>query len=123
MTKILVCGGRNYKDQDKVNLILNKIHDDAGITCIVQGGAKGADELAKNWAERHNIECKEYKADWDAYGRSAGPIRNREMFNKEKPDMVVAFPGGKGTAHMASIAEGKVPVIKVGYGAANYEII
>jgi len=41
-----------------------------------------------------------FPADWSRHGKSAGPIRNRQMLIEGRPDIVVAFPGGKGTANM-----------------------
>ena len=45
-----------------------------------------------------------YMADWKRLGRKAGPIRNQRMLVEGKPDLVVAFPGGKGTAGMVTLA-------------------
>lgn len=64
---------------------------------IVSGGNNGADGLAKRYAEDHNINYKQVPANWKKHGRAAGPIRNSEMLEKYKPDLVIAFPGGKGT--------------------------
>jgi hypothetical protein len=51
-----------------------------------------------NW-----VPVEEYKADWDTYGKSAGPIRNQKMLDTGI-DYVIAFPGGRGTEHMKKIA-------------------
>ena len=48
---------------------------------------------------------EEYPADWKKYGKSAGPLRNQRMIDEGKPDLVVAFPGGVGTADMISRAK------------------
>jgi hypothetical protein len=81
---------------------------------IIEGGARGADTMARKWAANWGCDCITEKADWDKYGRKAGPIRNREMM-KHKPDLVVAFPGGAGTADMIEVAEAAgVTVRKVG---------
>lgn len=45
-----------------------------------------------------------FEADWHTHGRAAGPIRNRRMIEEGKPDLVVAFPGGRGTANMVNQA-------------------
>lgn len=66
---------------------------------IIQGGAKGADFLAKCWAKEKAVPCEEYPADW-SLGKQAGIIRNKRMLEEGKPDLVLAFPGGKGTANM-----------------------
>ena len=74
------------------------------IGCLGQGGAKGADELARDWARIRNVWLITYPADWDRHGKAAGPIRNEHMLREFEPDLVVAFPGGRGTQHMVSIA-------------------
>ena len=95
-----MCGGRTYDKLWRVYEVLDSIHEETPITELIQGGAAGADRLAKCWAEERIGESTEYKADWDRYGRSAGPIRNQQMLDEGKPDLVVAFPGTRGTADM-----------------------
>lgn len=72
-------------------------------TKVVTGGARGADALGKAIALHLGIEHEEFPADWTTYGRVAGPIRNRRM--AEAADMLIAFPGGRGTANMISEME------------------
>jgi len=111
--KILVCGGRGYDDYLKLCEELNKLYDE-GVEVVIHGGAKGADSLAGRWARDTNTQVKVCKPDWEKYGKSAGILRNIQMLEEETPDLVVAFPGGKGTAHMVSIARKKgVKVIEV----------
>lgn len=108
--KVLVCGGRHYADRQKVYKILDTLQP----TCIVTGMAPGADTLAWDWAKARGIPTEEYPADWKKHGRSAGPIRNAKMLQESKPKLVVAFPGGSGTAHMVRISrEAHVPVKKI----------
>lgn len=83
---------------------------------IISGGARGVDSAAIDWAVVNWCPFKEYKADWQQYGKAAGVIRNRQMLDEGKPDLVVAFPGGKGTAHMVSIAKERgIPVKEITY--------
>jgi len=102
--RILVCGGREYTDWDAFNdalyWICSKIGDGAKETTIISGKARGADSLAIRFAHEYgtNLEC--YPADWESYGKAAGFIRNQQMLDDGKPDRVVAFPGGRGTADM-----------------------
>lgn len=100
MTRVLVCGGRNYSDRNLVFAALDALAPSA----IAEGGARGADALAREWAELHGVPWQTYPAAWISHGRAAGPIRNRQMLAEFKPDLVLAFPGGVGTAHMKSIA-------------------
>lgn len=110
--RLLVCGGRDYDNRPFVFEKLDQLHALNPITCVIEGGAKGADRLGREWAISREIPVETYEADWDAHGYSAGPIRNWEMLRKGKPTTVVAFPGGKGTAHMVKIArENDVPVV------------
>jgi hypothetical protein len=102
---VLVCGGRTYNDEGKVFSVLDYIHNEIKITGIVHGAASGADTLAGKWALSRSIPQIKFPAQWDLYGKSAGYIRNKEMLEKGKPNLVVAFPGGKGTANMIKLAE------------------
>jgi hypothetical protein len=115
MTRVLVCGGRNFASPAQVALALDRLHTERGFTALIQGGASGADALAKDWVRtKPEIERYECKADWEKHGRAAGPLRNARML-EWKPDLVVAFTGGKGTANMVDQARrAGVPVIEVG---------
>jgi predicted Rossmann-fold nucleotide-binding protein len=111
---VLVCGGRRYSDHVTLGRVLADIHAEKPIGVIVIGAATGADALAWAWAEKHGIQYAAFRADWDTFGKAAGPRRNRQMLDTTKPDLVVAFPGGRGTAHMVSIARAAgVKVIEV----------
>lgn len=110
--KILVCGGRTYDDAEKVDEILSPylVEDDL---YIIEGGARGADTLAFIWAANHDVVCVTVEANWSKYKKAAGHIRNSWMLELN-PDLVVVFPGGKGTANMVEQAREKgVDVIEV----------
>jgi hypothetical protein len=102
--KILVCGGRDFSDRIKVYEVLDQIHKDTPIDMVITGGARGADRLAEEWAAEYEVPLMVEPADWKTYGKAAGPIRNRLMLVKYGPDLVVAFPGGRGTANMISLS-------------------
>lgn len=98
--KALVCGGRDFNSPAQVWHDLNNLHEDFGFTKLIQGGAKGADRFAKEWAATHpEVEVWTTKANWEKFGKAAGPKRNARMLEWE-PDFVIAFPGGRGTADM-----------------------
>ena len=109
MVKVLICGSRHYDNYDKVKETVKSLVDEHGKIIIIEGGAKGADTLAKNAAIELGIEYREYKADWKRYGRAAGPKRNQLMIDTENPDLVIAFhedlESGKGTKDMLKRAE------------------
>lgn len=112
--RVLVCGGRDYsggKAYWHVGEVLSEIHDATPITAIIEGGARGADACARGWAAEEGVKCVTVPADWATHGKAAGPIRNRRMLTDFAPDLVVAFPGGRGTADMVRQAEAAgVPV-------------
>ncbi len=110
--RVLVCGGRIYWDSAKVNRTLSRVQSKHDRMEIIHGACRtGADELADRWAVRHYVQIHEFPADWEAHGRAAGPIRNQRMIDEGKPDLVVAFPGGRGTADM--VRRAKAAGIKV----------
>lgn len=100
---LIVCGGRDYNDRAKAFHTLDRIHAKRPIVRIVEGGASGADSIAREWANSHGVECRTFHADWTAHGKAAGPMRNQLMLDSEV-DGVLAFPGGRGTADMVSRA-------------------
>jgi len=101
---LLVCGGRDYSRASVVRATLDAIHAETPVTLVIHGGATGADHLAWLWAESKRVPSDSYPAKWSEHGKAAGPIRNEQMLAR-KPDLVVAFPGGNGTAHMVRIAK------------------
>lgn len=99
--RVLVTGGRDYNDAERVFAVLDKLHREAGIDLVIEGGANGADACARQWAMlNHDVASETYEADWENQGCFAGPARNKRMLEEGKPDLVIAFPGGRGTADM-----------------------
>jgi hypothetical protein len=104
--KVLVCGGRGYhlkENYHHVYGVLNEIHAKTPIALLIQGGASGADSVARKWSQALYVPCLTHYADWAKHGQAAGPIRNRDML-QWKPELVVAFPGGYGTENMVKMA-------------------
>lgn len=101
--RLLVCGSRHFNDLP----LLEGILDDLKPEVIIQGDARGADSLAKNYGIRRGITVCSFPALWDKHGKAAGPIRNHQMLSEGKPDMVVAFlaPDSRGTKHMIEISQ------------------
>lgn len=142
--KVLVCGGRKYghrcsryplsrheseeefkreyshilRSLDRLSLDWPKTEYPDGNwlpdVTIISGGATGTDSAAIDWAVVNWCHFEEYPADWKKHGKAAGWIRNKQMLIEGKPDLVVAFPGGRGTAHMKKIArEAGIEVIEI----------
>jgi hypothetical protein len=115
MSKAVVCGGGDFQDVHLLHGTLNVLISEHSITCIVHGGAEGADSLAELWARDWGIERITYRADQRKHGRAAVAIRNQNMLDAEEPDLVVAFPGEGSTEDMVRRARAAgVLVIEVG---------
>lgn len=114
--RVLICGGRDFNDYLFFVYSLDEYQrrTDRTISEIIHGAAKGADACAHNYAMLKGIPVRAFPADWSKYGRGAGPIRNKQMLDEGKPDIVIAFPGSVGTANMIKQAqERRVPVLKM----------
>lgn len=107
--KVLVCGSRFYKDRERVYHVLDAYHAKIGSDMfLIAGGAKGADEIAREWAVSRKVDHMILYAKWHIFGNGAGPIRNRRMA-KKKPRLVLAFHPNLdesiGTADMIKVAD------------------
>ncbi|MBY0514854.1 MAG: DUF2493 domain-containing protein [Gemmataceae bacterium] len=111
--RVLITGGRDFGDRELLFGALDRLHAAHGFTALIHGDAKGADRLAGEWADARGVSVEAHPADWKKHGRGAGPIRNQKML-EQKPGLVVAFPGGKGTADMVRRAkEAGIEVVAV----------
>ena len=107
--RIAVTGGRNYNNKKIMNEALDYVLNTYPDFILIVGCARGADKLARQWAEDHKfpIERKEvYYAEWDKYPKAAGAIRNKRMLDSGI-DILLAFPGGNGTENMKKICRDK----------------
>src|SRR5947208_664188 len=103
MKRVIVCGGRDFGDREALYAALDRLHTEYSFSVVTAGGARGADNLAAEWAKDRGIPAEVYMADWKGQGRAAGPIRNERMLKEGRPDLVIAFAGGKGTAGMMAL--------------------
>jgi hypothetical protein len=98
---VVVTGGRDFDDRQMLYDALDLLHQEPSgpITLIRNGGMTGADALSSRWAYDHKVDTDCFGAKWGRYGGQGGPMRNMEMLDATpSPDLVVAFPGGRGTA-------------------------
>lgn len=104
MFTVIVCGSRNYRHEHHVRRILRELKAEHRDLRIIVGSRRGADGLAYIWAKDTKTPVKVYEAEWKLYDEAAGPLRNQQMLSAENPDLVIAFPGGDGTADMVQRA-------------------
>lgn len=106
MKRVLVCGGRDYSDYNIMATYLEKYLTSTDI--LIHGNANGADVLSErvriDLYGEEETKVVRFPADWSKYGKRAGPIRNQQMLDEGKPDLVLAFPGGSGTLDMVTKA-------------------
>lgn len=109
--KVIIAGGRDYHNYDT---LLEAIKESQfPISTVISGGAKGVDALGEKYAEEMNISLKIYNADWEQFGRAAGPIRNGKM--AEEGEALIALWDGKskGTKNMIETATKKGLIVFV----------
>jgi hypothetical protein len=135
MTVVLICGGRTYgrvpfgtpMEQMQAAMLkaereafilretLDQMHRERRFRKVIDGAASGADALAHQWALARGVPTLRFRAQWKTLGKAAGPVRNRQMLVDGRPDLVIAFPGGDGTADMMKQArEAGVEVMDLG---------
>lgn len=117
--RLLVCGGRKFWDKREVFRALSTLNQETLIDTIIHGAQKGADTLAGQWAYENYVPEYRFYANWYPNGKlflGAGPELMVKMGN---PHMVLAFPGGKGTASMLKISNRyNIPIKRVGDGSS-----
>lgn len=111
--KLLVCGGRNFNDYGKLHNAMLQLPFTPAI--LIEGGAKGADSLARMWAVQNNVHCAEIRPLWDHFGKRAGVLRNEAMLLLN-PNYCLAMPGGRGTDNIVSKCEARNIIVWRPYG-------
>lgn len=114
--KIIIAGSRTFKDYKKLCEICDKILQDQTKIEIVSGAYyKGADKLGEQYAKERGFNLKKIPADWNKYGKAAGPKRNEQMANYA--NTLIAFWDGKsnGTRSMIQLAKQYKLRVKVFY--------
>lgn len=117
MKKLLVCGGRDFTDEESLATWMREAITLLGVEnrdqlIVIHGGARGADRMAGVIAAGSGVEVCVFPAQWQVHGRCAGFVRNRKMLEEGQPDMVLAAPGGRGTDMMVRLAAAAgVPVL------------
>lgn len=111
--KVIIAGSRNFKDY---SFLCNKCDKALGLQKqveIVSGTAQGADKLGEKYAEERGYKIRQFPADWNNYGKSAGYIRNEKM--SKYADALICFWDGqsKGTKMMIDLAKNNNLKVKV----------
>lgn len=107
MTVALFCGSREWADRATIERDIAQLPDDA---VVVEGGAPGADRIAKDLAMMRGLHVATVRAHWALYGKSAGYRRNAAMV-KMATEVYAYSLGTPGTGHTIALAQKKgIPV-------------
>ncbi|MDV7187727.1 DUF2493 domain-containing protein [Lutibacter sp. TH_r2] len=106
--KLIIAGSRTFTDYNKLKQICDQFLQNQNNIEIVSGAYyRGADKIGEQYAKERGYELTRFPADWDKFGRAAGPKRNEQM--AEYADALIAFwdRESKGTKHMIELAKQK----------------
>lgn len=111
--KVIIAGGRDFSDFPLLYSKCEEILANSTNVEIVSGTARGADKLGEHYAKTRGFEIKQFPAEWDKYGKSAGYIRNKDM--AEYADVLISFWNGesKGTKHMIDLASERNIIVHI----------
>ncbi len=102
--RVIIAGTRTCDKESIVEAAIRNSGVRNEITVVVTGGCRGVDTIAEEWARRNNIPCKVIYPNWELYGVSAGPKRNKQMV-KEADALIAVWDGkSKGTQNIIEIA-------------------
>ena len=108
MKQVIIAGCRNYNNYTEAKIYIDRCLSNIRRThkiTIISGGCCGADKLGERYAVENNFNVVRYPAQWNKYGKKAGPIRNKAM--AEIADFIICFWDGesKGTQSMIQFAK------------------
>ena len=114
--RVIVAGSRGFDDYAVLQTVCDNFLSPKKQThniVIVSGTAKGADSLGEQYARERGYTVERFPANWQQYGKAAGPIRNRQMANNA--DAIIAFWDGlsKGTQNMIMEAKKKGMAVRI----------
>lgn len=110
--RVLVCGGRDFSDTVLLYRTLDSLREREQVDCIIEGAARGADRIAGYWAKKNRIDLRLFPADW-SLGKKAGHVRNKQMLDEGKPDLVIAFPTDQSRGTWDMVRQSKAAGVEV----------
>lgn len=102
--RVIVCGSRYWTEPEPIRNVIRWVATNGRSSVVIHGGAPGADTLAGFIAQSEGLNVLTFPADWERWGKRAGPIRNTQMLASGRPEMVFGFTNdltqSRGTADM-----------------------
>ena len=102
--RTIIAGSREITDYNILCQCIDRCPFKDKITLVISGTARGVDQMGERWAEENNIPIQRFPANWEKYGRGAGPIRNRQMANNADALIVLMIPESRGSKNMYETA-------------------
>lgn len=103
MFKVIVAGSRHFNDYKRMkkdlDYLLSRRAREETIE-IVSGGCRGADACGERYAHEMGYSLAVFPANWDKFGKLAGPIRNHQMATYADALVAYCAPGSRGTSSM-----------------------
>jgi hypothetical protein len=119
---LLICGDRKWEKRAPIQREVAKLMDEYTIVTVIHGACKGADTIGGEVSETLRLPVEEFPADWEQYGKAAGPIRNSFMLKRllkvpADKKLVLAFHPclrfSKGTVNMVRMSRNAGVEVKV----------
>ena len=114
--RVIIAGSRSFNDYTTLQANCDKILSQKMVThtiVMISGMAKGADTIGEQYAHERGYTVERFPADWQQYGKAAGPIRNRQMV--DNADALIVFWDGQsaGTRNMIMMAKKKGLAVRI----------
>ncbi len=106
--RVLIAGSRNYDNYREAKKYIDFCISNIRLKytlVFVSGNCRGADSLGEKYAAENSFNLELYPADWNRFGKRAGPLRNKYMV--EISDYIICFWDGKsrGTKSVIDFAQ------------------
>lgn len=105
MFRVIIAGSRNFNDFELLEKKMLHFLQNQKNVVVLCGGARGADDLGRQFAEKHGFAVEMFPADWKKFGKRAGVLRNREMARTASGCVVFWDGQSKGSANMIEEAK------------------
>lgn len=105
MRRLIIAGSREFNDYARLSKVVSCLTRGWGNFEIVSGRCRGADRLGERYAREYGIPLKVFPAEWERYGKGAGPIRNQEMANYATHCIVFLGENSRGSKNMVETAK------------------
>lgn len=94
----IVSGSRTITDYELFKRFMAECPFLDQITTVFFGDAKGVDAMILRWCKENGRTYQKFKAEWNIYGKGAGPVRNQEMIQAGADSACILWTGARSTS-------------------------